>query len=154
MNRIFNVLAAALLAAGCKNAGGDVMMNPLNGAWNKNKAQVYTFEVKDAQQPKNIIFVIRNNNDYPFSNIRIISSLKQYKGRFLKKDTLNFILAKPNGEWIGKGFGDTKEAEVQYKLNFRFPANGHFRLEVLQAMRKDNLPGIEDFGIKIENAKP
>ena len=33
-------------------------------------------------------------------------------------DTLNYILAKPNGEWIGKGFGDTKETLFQYKLNY------------------------------------
>ena len=69
-------------------------------------------------------------------------------------DTLNYILAEPNGAWLGKGFGETKEILFQYKLNYKFPANGDYSINVIQAMRNDNLPGIEDLGVKIETVKP
>ena len=69
-------------------------------------------------------------------------------------DTLNYVLAKPNGEWIGKGFGDTKETLFQYKINYKFPKNGDYQIGIIQAMRTDNLEGIEDIGVKIESAKP
>lgn len=154
MDKILFLCFSALVLTGCKNSGDGVMVAPVNNTWAKNKAQTFTFEIKDAQQPKNIIFVVRNNNDYPYSNLRLISVLKQDKNKVLKTDTLNYILAKPNGEWVGSGFGDTKETEFQYKLNYRFPANGKYSLEVKQAMRKDILPGIEDLGIKIDNATP
>lgn len=72
----------------------------------------------------------------------------------VETDTLNYILAKPNGEWIGSGFGDTKETLFQYKMNHRFPKAGNYRIGITQAMRKDTLVGIEDVGVKIENAKP
>jgi gliding motility-associated lipoprotein GldH len=67
---------------------------------------------------------------------------------------LNYVLAKPNGEWLGTGFGDTKETLFQYKLNYKFPEKGKYEIGLTQAMRNDNLPGIEDIGVKIETAKP
>lgn len=69
-------------------------------------------------------------------------------------DTLNYVLAKPNGEWLGTGFGDTKETLFQYKVNYQFPGKGKYEIGLTQAMRNDNLPGIEDIGVKIETAKP
>jgi gliding motility-associated lipoprotein GldH len=119
-------------------------MKTLNGDWNKKAEQKFDFKVNDAQHPKNIIFVVRNNNDYPYSNIRFIVNFQELKSKKKTIDTLNYILAKPNGEWIGKGFGDTKETLFQYKLNYKFPQNGDYSIGIIQAMRNDNLKGIED----------
>ena len=142
------------LLVSCGIDSGDVQMNNLNGKWNKKTEQKFDFKIKDAQNAKNIIFVVRNNNDYPYSNIRLIVRFIDLKTKNKSTDTLNYILAKPNGEWIGKGFGDTKETLFQYKLNYKFPANGDYSIGIIQAMRNDNLPGIEDIGVKIETAKP
>jgi gliding motility-associated lipoprotein GldH len=66
---------------------------------------------------------------------------------------LNYVLAKPNGEWLGTGFGDTKE--TFFNINWiKFPGKGKYEIGLAQAMRNDNLPGIEDIGVKIETAKP
>lgn len=148
------VAAAVAIPAACSRMGGDVYMNSVEGSWQKESAQVFNFEIKDAQQPKNIIFVVRNNEDYPYSNLRVFSVLTKEGGKAATPDTLNFILAKPNGEWVGSGFGTVKETLFQYRTNYRFPESGRYRLEVRQAMRRDTLPGIEDFGVMIENTKP
>ena len=47
-------------------------MKNLNGIWDKKTQQKFDFKIDDAQNPKNIIIVVRNNNDYPYSNIRFI----------------------------------------------------------------------------------
>lgn len=154
MTKLLSFVAAFFLLISCVKTGEDVYINRINSSWNKKAVQHFEFEIKDAQQLKNIIFVVRNNNDYPYSNLRVISSLAKVGEKNVKPDTLNFVLAQPNGEWLGSGFGDTKEILFLYKPKFRFPANGKYRVDVTQAMRKDVLPGIEDFGIKIENAKP
>lgn len=137
----------------CQNADEKVLVNDIDNHWKKADAQTFDFDVKDAEDVKNLMFVVRNNNDYPYSNLRLIAKIEHNK-KNISTDTLNFVLSKPNGEWIGTGFGDTKEIIFQYKLNYKFPQNGKYSFKVVQAMRKDVLPGIEDIGIKIQNLKP
>lgn len=154
MHRILGVMMLIFLV-GCSTSGEDVMMNPINNKWSKKAEQKFKLEITDSQNPKNIIFVVRNNNDYPYSNIRFIVNFKNpKKSKTAQVDTLNYILAKPNGEWLGTGFGETKETLFQYRTNYKFPEKGTYEIGVTQAMRNDDLPGIEDVGIKVETAKP
>jgi gliding motility-associated lipoprotein GldH len=142
-----------MILTSCFGGSEEVYMASVDGVWKKNEAKKIEFEVKDSQIPKNIIFVVRNNNDYPYSNLFLISTIKGDKNKVLKIDTVNYILAKPNGEWLGSGFGATKEILFQYKVGYRFPANGKYRVEVKHGMRMNTLPGIEDLGVKLEPTK-
>lgn len=154
MRKFLGIFVLGLFFSSCSNADEVVSMQSLAGSWNKNKVQELSFDVKDHQHPKNIIFVVRNNDNYPYSNLRLIGTIFDDKKKVLSKDTLNYVLAKPNGQWLGSGFGDTKEILFQYKTDFKFPKDGKFSIGVVQAMRKDNLTGIEDLGVKIVNVKP
>ena len=154
MHKKWSVLFVLFLLSSCMKSSEDVQIKNLNGNWNKKAEQKFDFKIIDAQNPKNIIFVVRNNNDYPYSNIRIFVNFSDLKSKTKITDTLNYVLAQPNGEWIGKGFGDTKETLFQYKLNYKFPQNGDYSIGIIQAMRTDQLKGIEDIGLKIETAKP
>ncbi len=154
MRRLSTWVVISLLAASCAPTSGEVQMKPLNGAWDKKAEQVFDFDIQDAQNPKNLIFVVRNNNSYPYSNIRVIVNFEDVKNKKKETDTLNYILAKPNGEWIGTGFGETKETLFQYRMNYTFPQNGAYKIGMVQAMRHDTLRGIEDIGIRIESVKP
>ena len=153
MHKILALFFVLLFLAGC-NQSETIHTQKLNGKWNKKAEQKFEINITDAQHPKNIIFVVRNNNDYPYSNLRLMVNFSDLKNKKTVTDTLNYVMAQPNGEWIGKGFGDTKEILFQYKLDYRFPENGKYSIGVIQAMRNDNLVGIEDIGIKIETAKP
>ena len=154
MHKILGISFVLTFLLSCNKSAEQVLMHNLNGKWNKKTEQKFDFKVSDAQTPKNIIFVIRNNNDYPYSNIRLIVNFLNDKTKEKKTDTLNYILAEPNGTWLGKGFGETKEILFQYKLNYHFPENGAYSIGIIQAMRNDDLLGIEDIGVKIETAKP
>lgn len=154
MIRLLAVILSSLLAISCSQTNGDVYVASVGGKWDNKKEQKLNFSISDAQNPKNITFVVRNNNDYPYSNIRFIVNFSNLKTKQTQTDTLNYIIAKPNGEWLGKGFGETKEILFQYKANYKFPENGDYSIGVIQAMRNDALPGIEDIGVKIESAKP
>lgn len=138
----------------CGSSSEEILMNPVNGKWSKKTIQKYNINISDHQNSKNIIFVVRNNSEYPYSNIRFIVDFKDLQTKKTEVDTLNYILAKPNGEWLGTGFGDTKETLFLYKVKYTFPKNGQYEINVKQAMRNENLPGIEDLGIKVETAKP
>lgn len=153
MLKVSAVFIVALSLASCKNADETVVVKDIDNKWDKNNTQKLEFNINDSGNQKNLIFIVRNNNDYPYSNIRLIASIEQDK-KVISTDTLNYVLAKPNGEWLGTGFGETKETLFQYKLNYRFPKNGSYSVKVNQAMRRNILPGIEDIGIKIQNVKP
>ena len=153
MLRSIVVFILFLSVISCQNENEKVLVNDINNQWKKNDVQTFDFDINDVQNQKNLMFVVRNNNDYPYSNLRLITSIEHNKKK-ISTDTLNFVLAKPNGEWIGTGFGDAKEIIFQYKLNYKFPQNGKYSVKVVHAMRKNVLPGIEDIGIKIQNLKP
>ncbi|MDQ0592393.1 gliding motility-associated lipoprotein GldH [Chryseobacterium ginsenosidimutans] len=154
MRKILGLLTLILFFSCNSSSEGEVIMNSVDNKWNKKSEQKFNLEISDPQNPKNIIFVVRNNNNYPYSNIRFIVNFTNLQNKKKETDTLNYVLAKPNGEWLGAGFGDTKETLFQYKLNYQFPAKGKYEISMVQAMRNDILPGIEDIGVKIETAKP
>lgn len=154
MRKILGLFSLILFFSCNSSSTEEVIMNSVNNKWNKKSEQKFNLEVSDPQNPKNIIFVVRNNNEYPYSNIRFIVKFTDLQTKKKQIDTLNYVLAKPNGEWLGTGFGDTKETLFQYRLNYRFPAKGKYEIGLTQAMRNDILPGIEDIGVKIETAKP
>ena len=154
MIKYFQIFFVSIMLISCSYNNEVVSMNEVNGTWDKKKELLFTMNIEDTSTPKNIIFVVRNNNDYPYSNIRLIVDFTDHQSKRQAVDTLNYVLAKPNGEWIGKGFGDTKETLFQYKINYKFPHNGDYSVSLIQAMRTDNLKGIEDIGVKIETAKP
>lgn len=154
MHKKMGAFLVVLSLASCHNNPDQIIMKSLNGSWPKEEVQQFDFSISDSQNPKNIIFVLRNNNDYPYSNIRLIVKTFQSGTKKAEVDTLNYLVAQPNGAWLGKGFGETKEILFQYKMNYQFPANGKYSVAAIQAMRQDTLVGIEDIGVKIETVKP
>lgn len=154
MNKICAALFILISLMSCTSDEGEIQMKPINNSWKVKEEQKFQLKINDAQNPKNIIFVVRNNNDYPYSNIRFIVNFKSLRTKKTQTDTLNYILARPNGEWMGTGFGSTKEILFQYKADYKFQENGAYEIGVIQGMRKDPLIGIEDIGIKIQNIKP
>lgn len=155
MRKFLGIMTLVLIVFSCSNPDEVIAMQSLDKAtWAKNKMYELSFDVQNHQTPKNIIFVIRNNDSYPYSNLRLIGTIFDDTNKVLSKDTLNYVLAKPNGQWLGSGFGDTKEIMFQYKTDFKFPKDGKYSIGAIQAMRNDHLAGIEDVGVKIVNVKP
>lgn len=151
MYKYFLIFFVFISLVSCSN-NEVVSMNSIDSTWNKNKELLFTLNIENSDVPRNVIFVVRNNNDYPYSNLFLISYLKNEKEKNYKIDTLNYILAKPTGEWIGNGFGETKETLFQYKINYKFPKKGKYIIGIKQGMRANNLVGIEDVGVKLENS--
>jgi len=74
------------------------------------------------------------------------------------KDTLEYQMAKPSGEFLGEGFSDIKENKLWYKEGVVFNESGEYKIKIQQAMRMngevngiENLEGVIDIGFRIEN---
>lgn len=127
--------------------------------WRKDSAFVFYFDAPDTLRPYNLFINLRNNNDYGFSNIFLITELSFPNG-IIQTDTLQYLMANPKGEWLGNGFSDLKENKLWYKENVRFPSLGKHQLRIKQALRKtgavegiSELKGIVQIGLRIEKTE-
>ena len=127
-----------------------------NNNWNTNNKVAFEFTVNDTVSKKNVFINIRNNNNYEYSNLFLITNLKFPNGQEIV-DTLQYEMADKSGKFLGTGFTEVKENKLFYKENKIFPISGLYKVEVSQAMRKsgavegiENLNGITEVGFRIE----
>lgn len=121
----------------------------IKNPWVKDTLVEYDFTIEDTAKSYNIYTIVRNNNNYPYRNIIFFISLKDRFG-IVRKDTLEYEIANPTGEWRGKGIGDLKENLLVYTDGYKFPFSGDYSIKINQAMRDKNLVGIEDISLIIE----
>ena len=126
-----------------------------NGSWNKDSIVEFSFSELDTIQKHHMYINLRNDNTFPYSNLFLIAEL-EYPNDEIVTDTLEFIMAQPDGTWLGKGYGSIKENKLWYKENIVFPSSGVYTLRLSHAMRKNgdvdgvvNLEGITDVGYEI-----
>lgn len=124
-----------------------------DGKWDKNNSLKFEIPMTDTLGGYNILFNIRNNNEYPFSNLYLFVKTWSPTG-VSRTDTLEYTLADEDGKWLGKGIGGIWQKEYPYRRNIRFPEPGIYRIEVIQAMRRNQLEGIIDFGVRVEKYRP
>ncbi len=131
----------------------------LDGNWVKGKTVKFEFTVKDTVKPLNLFINIRANNKYPFNNLFLIVKTHQPNKKVIV-DTLEYQMTMPDGTLLGDGFTEVKESKLWFKENFSFSKLGKHIFEIEQANREtgkvsgvNNLKGITDIGLSIENTK-
>ena len=124
--------------------------------WHKDSVVRFNFTAPDTIQPYNLFINIRNNADYSYSNLFLLTEMIFPNGKVIS-DTLEYRMAEPSGEWLGTGFGELKENKLWYKENVRFSEAGEYEVQIQQAMRKggdtegiQTLEGITEVGFRIE----
>ncbi|RZS99188.1 gliding motility lipoprotein GldH [Aquimarina brevivitae] len=127
-------------------------------SWEKSEVVEFKLPQLDSTATYNLFINIRNNNNYPYSNLFLISAMEFPNGKIVT-DTLEYEMAAPNGEWLGTGFSDLKENKLWYKEKVRFVEQGTYKVTIQHAMRNNgevlgvnSLEGITDIGFRIENA--
>ena len=122
-----------------------------NGEWDQNQALSFLVNIEDTLQPYNVYINVRNAGTYRYSNLYLFVN-SHLPGGQIQRDTLECILAAPDGQWLGEGLGDIKDSRILFKNGVVFPQQGEYRFEIIQAMRISPLPGIMDTGIRLEKA--
>lgn len=131
---------------------------PVRG-WHKDSVVSFKLGSLDSSRVYDLFINIRNNNDYQYSNLFLITEIRFPQGKVIS-DTLEYEMARPNGEWLGTGFGDVKESKLWYKENVSFDESGDYRVTIQQAMRRngkvqgiEELQGITHVGFRIEKSE-
>ena len=129
---------------------------PIQGGWERDSTLVFNLGELDSLQNYNLFINVRNNKDYNYRNLFLITEMRFPQGKVVT-DTLEYEMAAPDGSWLGTGFGDVKESKLWYKENVSFTEPGEYKIAIKQAMRKNdqvegikNLEGITHIGFRIE----
>ncbi len=122
-----------------------------NNIWELTNVPDFIIQIDDTSQLTNIFFTIRNGSDYPFRNLFLFVTVYSPDGKSVT-DTLDYYLADEKGNWYGKGVGDIHELNLPYRTNVFFPEKGTYLFYIQHGMRIGDLPGIYDFGLRIEKS--
>ena len=123
-----------------------------DGVWDINNHLTFDFDVPDTTTKYNFYLNIRNTDDYPYSNIYVFFKTTYPNGK-MGNDTVEFPLADETGRWYGKGQGDVHDCRLVFRQGVRFPLSGKYHMEIIQAMRMEQLPGVMNAGIRIEKVE-
>ncbi len=127
--------------------------------WHKDSIVTFDLPKLDSKKGYNLFVNVRDNDNYPFSNMFLIVSLEM-PNRQVRVDTLEYQMANPDGTLLGDGFSDIKENKLFYKDKVSFKQKGIYKIHIRQATRQTGkiegvtaLPGISDVGFRIESTE-
>jgi gliding motility-associated lipoprotein GldH len=131
----------------------------VSNKWHKDSIIEFNITPPDSITPYNLFVNIRNTSDYKYSNLFLIVEMNFPNGKVVN-DTLEYLMTKPNGAFLGTGFSDVKENKLWYKEGMIFSETGDYKVKIQHAMREngnikgvENLEGITDIGFRIEQTQ-
>ena len=143
------------LIGGCVLGNEKLQFSSFSNGWPQDREVQFRFTPEKINAPTNLFLYLRNNDEYPFANIHLITTLENPIGEKLV-DTLSYTMAAPNGEWLGEGLL-VHESKLWFKEAYRFRIIGEHLLTIKPAMRQndhtesiDVLSGITEIGLGIE----
>lgn len=146
--KILLILIPLLFVACDKSVVVDMYQHIDNSIWTWDDIKSYTFEIDDIESQHDILIQLRHTTDYPMSNLYLFVKVTGPSGQSMT-DTINYMLAEPDGKWIGKGNGKIRELRYMYRKQTQFPDQGTYSITLEQGMREPRLP-VSDIGIRIE----
>ena len=151
---IFSLLILSMIFA-CGKPHHFMDYRNFEGHWPALKKVVFDIDAP-SDQTVNMMIYIRNNRQYPFSNLFLIARLKTGDSLLLC-DTLEYAMANAQGQWLGKGFLEVKESKLWWKENYELPTAENLNVQLEHALRfngsergMDSLEGIVGVGFAVE----
>lgn len=148
--RALLLLSLGTIVAACEEQPFYESYLPVQEAgWHKDSSAVFEVEITDTSKRYAIVFNLRANEQYPYSNLYLFRSIESEEG-IEYRDTANLTLADRYGKWLGEGLGALKTFQRPFAPRaLRFRESGIYKFHFTQAMRRDILPGVEHVGLSI-----
>ncbi len=147
---VFILLITTILSScGDKNVIFDESVVINNSSWNNQELPYFDVNIEDTLSTYAFYLNIRHLENYRYSNFYMFLHTTFPNGN-QTHDTIECVLAYPDGRWIGKGSGSMRASNILLNNNLRFPLSGTYHFEIEQAMREPVLEGITDVGVRFE----
>jgi len=144
------ILALMLMLLSCQQG---TVVNELrefpDEQWKVADSLTFEFNLKEVDRAYDLSLSLRHTTDYIYSNLYLFA-ITTIPGPEIRQDTIEFILSRPDGKWIGKGFGRIRYNEFMIRKGMMFPDTGHYVFTFRHGMRSDPLEGIRSFGFHLE----
>jgi len=121
------------------------------GGWDKDEPIDFSFEIIDTLALYDFYLQIRHTEEYAYRNIFFFVNTKFPNGN-VSRDTIECMLADIRGKWYGNGQGNIKENKILIRRFLQFQNAGFYKIDLIQAMREDELQGLSDIGIIIDKS--
>lgn len=149
-----NIVVLALISIflhSCGEAGVIVNQSKTipNATWNRVDTLHFEFNVQDTIDYYDFSVLVRNTDNYQWSNIYLFSDLIFPNGK-TRIDTIEVQLADQYGYWLGNNSGTIITTTSTFMNHRKFPLVGIYKLSFSHGMRTENLKEITDIGIKLK----
>ncbi len=153
MRNFFLFIIAVVAFSACRNQG-DVFNEYIalpNVGWDKDSLAVFHPDMKSTGERYNVWLQLRNQSNYSYSNLWLFVDIVAPDGKSVR-DTIDCQLARPDGEWIGDGWGSLYSLQIPLMRSVSFNQIGTYTYKFCQAMREQDLEGIHSIGLRIEKS--
>ena len=147
----FILLMITFLSCGDKNVVFDESTVIPASSWNCKDRPYFDVNIEDTLSTYAFFFNIRHLENYRYSNFYMFLHTTFPNGN-QTHDTIECVLAYPDGQWVGKGSGSMRSSKILLHQNLCFPMKGNYHFEIEQAMREPVLEGITDVGLRFEKS--
>ncbi len=120
-------------------------------AWAYHEPICFDLVVEDTTLPYDVTFSLKHTRHFAWRNSFFLITTV-FPNMDTSIDTLECVLATPDGKWLGSRLGKYRSLGFLYKQHIRFPMPGQYRFEVRHAMRSDSLQNISSVGMKIKRS--
>ena len=108
----FSVILVVLITISCtRNAAFDESVVIHEASWSNQDSPYFDITIDDTLSDYAFYFNIRHLENYRYSNLYLFLHTDFPNGN-KTHDTIECILAYPDGKWIGKGSGSMRTSEI------------------------------------------
>ena len=155
--RLILILGILVAFVSCdSNSVFDQYISLKKNSWLLTDSLDFKVTINDTISRNNVYINIRNNREYQFSNLYLITRFDFQNGKKIV-DTLQYEMTDKNGKFLGKGISEIKHSKLILKENIIFPISGQYSISIWQSMRRNGeinginkLHGVTDVGLRIE----
>jgi len=158
MSNRFKVLISSLILVIASCGDNNTIFldyQDVDGVWERQNEVKFSFQ-SDKESITDISLLLRNDYSYPFSNIYVITSIKNNDR--LISDTINYSLKDSDNKWYNFKSSRINNSKITLKEKFKI-LPGKFEFRAKHAIRyldsvtpQIKLDGILDVGLMVENS--
>lgn len=149
-NSLCCLFAACLLGACKENIVYHSYQSLPEEGWKKSDTLSFNISIADNPPTMLRLFMeVRNRTDYPYRDLHLFINHNLPDSATWQTDTLIIKLADSTGKWNGKGWGSIYQFATFFK-SVRPLHSGNYQIKIINGMKDEKLPGLNDLGIRIE----